>query len=137
MSSESELTDEIRLEAAQKNVHLWRNNLGATYSPHGGFIRYGLANDSAHVNRVLKSGDLIGIRPIIITPEMVGAIIGQFISREVKNRDWKFSGTDREKAQQNWIDLINRLGGDACFVNSRGSFDEEKISQLGMAAVEG
>jgi hypothetical protein len=46
---------------------------------------------------------------------MVGRVIGQFICREVKKTGWTYKATDREKAQQNWINLINKLGGDAAF----------------------
>jgi len=121
MTSESGVSSEIRLEASQLGARLWRNNVGALLTPSGQFMRFGLANDSAQLNRVIKSADLIGIRPIVITPEHVGQTIGQFISREVKNPDWKYTGTDRERAQLAWAELVNSLGGDACFTTGRGT----------------
>lgn len=111
----------LRLEASQKGVRLFRNNVGALKDVAGRLVRYGLANDSAKVNETIKSGDLIGIRPVVITPQHVGHILGQFVSREVKAPGWQFSGTPRELAQQNWANLINSLGGDACFANSSGT----------------
>ena len=119
--SESGAQSEIRLEASQCGARLWRNNVGATYTPAGQFIRYGLANDSPALNAAIKSADLIGIRPILITPEHVGRVIGQFISREVKKPGWKYTGTDRERAQLAWAQLIVELGGDACFATGRGT----------------
>ena len=110
LSSESGILSDIRLEASELGARLWRNNVGATYTPEGHFIRYGLANDSAQLNKAIKSADLIGIRPVLINPAHVGTIIGQFISREVKPATWRFTGTDRERAQMAWAELILSLG---------------------------
>lgn len=114
---ESDVINKIKLVAAQQNIRLWRNNIGATYTQRGGFVRYGLANDSTQLNSILKSSDLIGIKPVLILPEHVGQTVGQFFCREVKHSDWKYAGTKRELAQLNWINLINSLGGDAAFSN--------------------
>lgn len=112
----------IQLEASARGARLWRNNVGATYTSDGRFLRFGLANESEQMNKIIKSSDLIGIKPIIITQEMVGKKIGQFICREVKKEDWKFNGkNERDIAQWNWIELIKNLGGDAEFTNRVGS----------------
>jgi len=87
---------------------------------HGHYVRYGLANDSPQINNILKSSDLIGIRPILVTQDMVGKTIGQFVAREIKCEGWIYKATDREKAQKNFIDLINGLGGDAAFTTGEG-----------------
>lgn len=113
--SESDIQARVRLEASKKGIRLWRNNVGVLRNEDGGYVRYGLANDSALINAVFKSSDLIGIRPVTITQDHVGTTIGQFIAREVKSKDWKYLGTQREKAQKAFIDFINRLGGDADF----------------------
>lgn len=120
--SESDIQKLIRLEANRKGIRLWRNNVGALYSKEGNFIRYGLANESSSVNKVVKSADLIGIKPILITDDLVGSTIGQFISREIKPKHWKYTGKDHEKAQLAWANLILSLGGDACFANTEGTF---------------
>jgi hypothetical protein len=120
-TSEQAVQNQIRLEASRKACRLWRNNIGAVYTQDGSFLRYGLANDSAQMNREIKSADLIGIRIVEITPGMVGTKIGQFVSREVKPPHWKFKNTDREKAQLRWIELINMFGGDAAFATSEGT----------------
>ena len=118
--SESELVNKIRLEACRKGYRLWRNNLGATKTLEGNFVRYGLANDSKIINKEIKSSDLIGIKPVFITQDMVGKKIGQFLSVEIKSSNWSYTGTPHEEAQLRWIMLINSLGGDAGFINKEG-----------------
>lgn len=120
-NSESSVQSRVRLEAAQKGVRLWRNNVGALKDVTGRVVRYGLANDTAAVNRVIKSGDLIGIRPVLVTQQMVGATIGQFVSREIKAANWHYTGTDRELAQLRWAELVVSMGGDAAFASGEGS----------------
>lgn len=118
---ESVTQSRVRLEAARKDIHLWRNNRGAGYTDTGSFIRFGLANDSVQVNTRIKSHDLIGIKKILIQPHHVGMIIGQFMSREVKKEGWKFCGDEHETAQLRWLELIVAYGGDACFTTGEGS----------------
>lgn len=119
--SEQAVQNLVRLEATKKGCRLWRNNVGAAYMQDGAFIRYGLANESSALNRQIKSADLIGIRPIKITPSMIGFTFGQFVSREIKASNWKFSGSERELAQLRWAELILSYGGDACFANKEGT----------------
>lgn len=119
--SETAIQSLIRLEASRKGARLWRNNVGATETPEGGFLRYGLANDSSTLNSRIKSADLIGIKPVRITEAHVGNIIGQFVSREIKAANWRYIGTEREVAQLRWAELIMSLGGDACFANGGGT----------------
>lgn len=119
--SEAAVQQNLRLEGARKGVRLFRNNVGGTYDDDGNFIRYGLANESEQVNKVIKSADLIGIRPVLITAEMVGYHIGQFVSREAKPGNWRYTGTEREAAQLAWAQLIISLGGDAAFANGEGT----------------
>ena len=120
--SEARVASAVTLEAGRRgDIVLWRNNVGACKTDDGRMLRYGLANDSAAMNRVIKSHDLIGIRPVLITPEHVGTIIGQFVSREVKRPGWRYTGTEREVAQLAWAQLIVSLGGDAMFANGEGT----------------
>jgi len=89
--------------------------VGAGKLENGNFLRWGLANESKAVNEQIKSGDLIGIQPVLIQPAHVGTIIGQFVSREVKKPGWRYTGRGREPAQLAWAELIIALGGDASF----------------------
>lgn len=113
--SESRNQSELREAIAHRGGRLWRNNVGALLDSRGVPVRYGLANDSKALNAVIKSGDLIGIQPRLVTADMVGTVIGQFISREVKATGWHYTGTAREQAQLRWAMLVNQLGGDAKF----------------------
>ncbi|MNE94659.1 hypothetical protein D3C80_1926510 [compost metagenome] len=53
---------------------------------------------------------------------MVGQKLAQFVSVEVKRPGWRFAGTDRERAQQAWVNLVAANGGHAFF--STGGFAE-------------
>lgn len=108
-------------EASIKRCILWRNNVGCLIDRNGRPIRYGLNNTSKKANDEYKSSDLIGIRKITITPEMVGKTMGVFMAREVKRQGWKYKGSEAEKAQKRYIDLVNEMGGDACFANEVGT----------------
>ena len=119
--SEAAVQAAVRLEASKKGAILWRNNVGGYYDETGRFIRYGLANDSKAMNRTIKSHDLVGIRPVVIVPVMVGRTIGQFISREVKPQDWRYTATKREAAQLKFADLVVSLGGDSSFTTGEGT----------------
>lgn len=119
--SETDVSNLIKMEASRKGTRLFRNNVGAAHTNDGRFFRFGLANETAQMNEVIKSGDLIGIKPIVITIHMVGQVVGQFISREIKRPGWKFRGTGREPAQLKWIELIQSFGGDACFATGEGT----------------
>lgn len=119
--SEAFAQSQVVLEGARKGVRLWRNNVGVLEDKTGRPVRYGLANQSKEINAVLKSGDLIGIRPVLITPSHVGHTFGQFVSREIKEPGWHYAETEREVAQLRWAELINSLGGDACFATGEGT----------------
>jgi hypothetical protein len=119
--SEAAVQAQVRLEASRKGVLLWRNNVGALKDERGVMVRYGLANTSKGENKVLKSADLIGVRPVLIGPQHVGQLLGQFVSREVKEKGWTYSGTEREQAQLAWANLILSCGGDASFCTGAGT----------------
>jgi len=115
MLSEAVVQQRIRIAAPQQGVVIWRNNVGACETKEGRQIRYGLANDSMQINRVVKSADLIGITPMLITPEMVGRTVGVFTSIEAKREGWKYSGNPRELAQNKWSEIVRQHGGFSCF----------------------
>lgn len=114
-ASEAWAQSAVRLEASKLGWRLWRNNVGAFQDSTGRWVRYGLANDSAQLNAKIKSGDLIGIKPVLVTPQLVGQTLGVFVSREIKAPGWRYTDTDREQAQARWISIVTSLGGDAAF----------------------
>jgi len=115
--SEAAVQAQVRLEAARVGTVCWRNNVGVLRDDRGVPVRYGLANDSKAVNTRFKSADLIGIKPLVVTPEMVGSVVGQFWSRECKFAGWTYRGDAHEVAQLNWAQLVQAHGGDAGFAS--------------------
>lgn len=126
---ESAVSAHIRLEAARLNTLLYRNNvgmawMGEVYKLNDGSIliknprpvRYGLCNDSKKLNDVIKSSDLIGSTPTIVTPEMIGQTLGVITAVETKPHGWVYRETDkRALAQSKFHDIVKQAGGYAGF----------------------
>ncbi len=102
--SEADLMRSIQLRASDLGLRAWRNNVGMLVDHRGTHVRYGLA---------VGSSDLIGIRPVLVTPSHVGQVIGQFLSLEVKSRTGKPTGE-----QTAWLATVTRLGGIAGVIRS-------------------
>lgn len=113
--SETAVQQRVRFNAASAGWLVWRNNVGVLEDKDGRHVRFGLCNDSKKLNERIKSHDLVGLRPLLVTQAHVGTTIGQFVSRECKHGDWRYAGTDREIAQAAFATLVNGLGGDAKF----------------------
>lgn len=99
---------------------LWRNNVGVAVDETGRHIRYGLANDSAQLNRVIKSSDLIGITPVQAYTVAFGwTTLGVFTALETKASGWHMTpGDQRALAQAKFHDIVREAGGFAGFVTS-------------------
>lgn len=120
--SEAFVQSAVRIEASQKGMKVWRNNVGAL-TPKGSSrpVRYGLANDSEQMNDILKSSDLIGICPTLITPQHVGRVMGIFDATECKEPGWQFNPTDpHEAAQWAFGRVVLAAGGNFRFVTGPG-----------------
>lgn len=121
MKSESEIQQEIRIEAAKYGCILLRNNSGGFKDDTGRLVRFGLGNESP--SQEVLSSDLIGWTEIIITPDMVGKRIAVFTVAEVKRENWKPNPKDeRERKQNNFINWVNLKGGLGAMVNSVDQF---------------
>lgn len=124
---ESAVTSHIRLVAAQNGCELWRNNSGAFTDEYGRFVRFGLGSFTPQQH--CASSDYIGIRPVLITPDMVGQVVGVFLAVEMKAENWKYYKNDKHTAdQQKFIDIVNNSGGFAGFARNVEEF--KKIARL-------
>jgi hypothetical protein len=129
--SEARNQQDLRQQIARSGAYGYRNNVGATPAKCKACgakqrpVRYGLANDSAQVNAVTKSSDLILAIPRLITPDLVGRVILQFGSVEVKPSDWRYKADSYEAAQSNWLRHVKSNGGFATF--STGSLNLNDI----------
>lgn len=102
--SEHEIQQRIRLACGRGPVRLWRNNTGALVDQQGRFARFGLCKGSS---------DLIGLRSLEITPELVGQRIAQFVALEVKTPQGTISPEQRA-----FLRLVEKLGGVAAVCRS-------------------
>lgn len=109
---ESPVQQRVRLRAAYMGYLLWRNNSGVLKNEHDVPVRYGLCNDSAELNKRLKSSDLIGLAPD-----------GRFVAIECKSTGWHLTpGDARGQAQAAYHELVRKHGGIAGFVTSEEDF---------------
>ena len=102
--SEHEIQQRIRLACGRGPVRLWRNNTGALVDQQGRFVRFGLCKGSS---------DLIGLRSVVVTPEMVGQRIAQFVALEIKTDSGAVSPEQRA-----FLRLVQELGGVASVCRS-------------------
>lgn len=119
--TETAVQANCRLHASSYNMFLGRNNSGAynPKKPPSPGTRWGWCNDSAKLNKVFKTPDLIGWKTIIITPDMVGTQIAQFVGAEVKKPGWALTPSDaRGHAQASCGNKIIAAGGLFAFIDN-------------------
>lgn len=121
--NEAEVQGEIQVVGPEHHTILMRNNSGALKDVTGRLVRYGLGNISKKQNDMIKSSDLIGVKTLVITEEMVGKMIGVITAVEVKEEGWTYHEKDpRERAQKAFINFIKLRGGMAGFAQSVQDF---------------
>ena len=96
--SEGGIQNEIRIALAKAGVMNWRNNTGMLFNKEGTPVRYGLC---------VGSSDIIGIKKVKITEDMVGQELGVFVAIEVK----KPKGKKATENQENFINMVRKHGG--------------------------
>lgn len=121
MTSEASVQAEIRVKSGILGAPLWRNNSGAVTTDDGRHVRFGLGNDSAKLNKVWKSSDLIGITPVRSTA--IGQIFGVFTALECKHLGWHAPKNDRERAQLSFLETVNAYGAIGRFVTSLEEYE--------------
>lgn len=102
--TETNLLQSIRLACSTRTTKLFRNNNGKLQDKTGRWVTFGLFPGS---------GDLIGWKSVVVTPDMVGQRIAQFVSLEVKAP----RGHSTED-QINWRESAKAAGGIAAEVRS-------------------
>ena len=128
---EKTIQNQIRIDLSTKDSRVFRNHVGTGYSTYAvtqaldaiydpflkkkiesilnkGFVSFGFGEGSS---------DLIGIKSVKVTPEMVGKNIGVFCAIECKSPSGNTSASRLEK-QNKFINVINSLGGRAGFATS-------------------
>lgn len=116
--NEAYVQSTVRLAAPAAGYLLGRNNRGALPNEQGVPIRFGWLNDTAQLDKVCKTGDLLGLQSgwfrdyETLEPVKVGV----FAMAECKKAGWVFNPNDkRESAQLRAINMVNTAGGIACF----------------------
>lgn len=109
--SETSLMRAIQVRATLLCARLFRNQTGRYELKDGRWLASGLCKGSS---------DLIGWRRILITPEMVGQVIAQFVAVEVK------SGKEQPTPEQlDFIHTVREHGGLAFVARSEKDLDTQ------------
>ena len=103
---EQSIMQRVQLEASRRGYRLFRNNVGCLPDARGVPVRYGLCPGSS---------DLIGWRPLTITPDMVGHTVAQFVAVEVKGPAGKAT-----PEQLRFLDAVTSAGGVALIARGEG-----------------
>jgi VRR-NUC domain len=95
--AESTILKQALLKWSKQGSRLFRNQVGAAYTPAGNRITTGLGKGSS---------DLIGWTAITITPDMVGKTVAVFTAVECKTVRGKLNAE-----QQQFLDVVKSSGG--------------------------
>lgn len=107
--TEHDIQNSIRIALAHRNIYTERMNAGKFW---GGKV---LAHDGRHlvldnptqvIGAAPGTADLVGFRPLQVTPDMVGKTIAQFVAIEVKK-----PGERPRENQLRYLRMINQRGG--------------------------
>lgn len=97
--SETIIVKQVRVQASDLGARLFRNNTGKLQDSNGRWVEFGLCVGSA---------DLIGWDPVLITTDMVGQTLAQFVAVECKTVTGKAT-----EAQIAFLETVRRAGGKA------------------------
>ena len=123
MSSERRIQSEILLALAEHGLSGWRQNVGTAWAGDVQRLKDGsvlIRNPRPiHAGLCKGSSDIIGLRPLVVTPEMIGQTIAQFAAIEVKNARGRL--TDDQKRFQ---DFVAAKGGLAVVARSVADLED-------------
>ncbi len=129
---ESPLMRRIQIAACRDSgVRLWRNNQGAAWL---GKVQHNF-DGSVTIHQPQRvvyglgkgTSDLIGLKSVVITPDMVGQRVALFAAVEVKR-----PGKRGTPEQKQFIAVVKSLGGLAGIVSSVGETQEVLTIDLGV-----
>jgi hypothetical protein len=102
-SREDIVSAEIDLALSHGDVRLWRNNVGVLVDRTGRPVAYGLGSKGGKV--LAGTSDKIGLRSLLVTPEMVGRRVALFAAIEEKDL------AKATPAQLRFIAQVQKAGG--------------------------
>lgn len=108
-----------------KDIRIFRNNTGMAWQgtpakSHTG--RPALINiHPVNFGLCKGSSDLIGIKTVEITPDMLGKKLGVMVCIEEKKEGWTGVRTEHEKNQENFLKKMKSMGAIAFFSTSAES----------------
>lgn len=109
---ENNIQKRIMLALSKQGVTIFRNNTGMGWAGEAIRLQSGdvlIKNPRPlHAGLCVGSSDLIGFKPVKITPDMVGKTVAVFTAVEVKTPTGRAS-----KEQLNFIDRVKQAGGNA------------------------
>lgn len=115
--SERRIQSEIMLAAGEHGLTVWRNNVGTGWAGEVQKLKDGsilIRNPRPlHAGLCKGSSDLIGLRSVTVTPEMVGQTLAQFAAIEVKQ-----PGKCPAAHQRRFLDFVRQSGGVAVVARS-------------------
>ncbi len=106
---ETDIMKSQMLALSNEGLRVFRNNVGEAWA--GKAIQSGTVIVMQKPYRIKYglcdgSGDIIGIMPLTITPDMVGNKIGVFVSVETKTKKGRLQDN-----QKKFREMVNSLGG--------------------------
>jgi hypothetical protein len=116
--SEKKTINDVLIEASKRGWKLFRQNTGEGWAgkmfrtPMPCSVRMNptdvLIRNAAPLKAGLCKGssDIIGWKPVVITPDMVGKTVAIFTAIEVK-----YGSTKITEEQKNFVDQVNKHGG--------------------------
>lgn len=117
MSSEAGIQKHVMLALSNAGATIWRNNTGQAWVGDATRLANGdvlLKNPRPlHAGLCKGSSDLIGVRPLLITEQHLGATIGQFVAVEVKSARGRPT-----QEQANFLGHVQSCGGAAGIARS-------------------